>query len=200
MHNLAQRVEADHPSLLYATVLDAESFSATFQTPYGVLRASLAAGCLVSPGRGDLVLASVCPSMEAFALSALAKASDSHAGNEVSFTGPTVLRVLGGGLAVVSDHLHAHTGLARVGRLSYAGRFLTVQVQRVKAVAVFVDSVCRRLVHRLGNSFKYVKEHGETQSNSSRALVEDTMTLHSKNTAMMSEERVVANAEQIHLG
>jgi len=67
-------------------------------------------------------------------------------------------------------------------------------------VADTVDTVYRRLTERLINAVRFVKEDEEVQTGSTRYLVEDTLTMHSKNAVHMAEEIVTINAEQVHLG
>ena len=67
-------------------------------------------------------------------------------------------------------------------------------------VAETVENIFCRLTQRLENAFCYVKEHEEVQAGSSRRLVEDTMTVHSKNAIHMAEEVIKLNAGQVHLG
>lgn len=178
--------------------------------------AERAVSCLVEPAAGDTVLLALAPSGEGYVLAVLRRETD--APTQLLLDGPASLRVRGGSLAVAAEgdlslaaartldcvaagvSVRADRGSLRITRMSVAGRFLKSTVQRVKSVALDVDAVCRRLTQRLGDSFRYVADHDETQAKSQRVLVEDTATLHSKNTMIVSEEHVVVNAEQIHLG
>ena len=63
-----------------------------------------------------------------------------------------------------------------------------------------MDQTVRRLTQRLQDSFRFVKDHDETQAGSTRYLVEDTLTMNAKNAVHMAEEIVTINAEQVHLG
>ncbi len=183
----------------------------------GEFIAERAVSCLVEPVAGDTVLLAVTPSGESFVLAVLRRET-AEAPTQLLLDGPASLRVRGGSLAVAAEgdlslaaartigcvaagvSVRADRGSIRVTRMSVAGRFLKSTVQRVRSVALDVDAVCRRLTQRLGDSFRYVADHDETQAKSQRVLVEDTATLHSKNTMIVSEEHVVVNAEQIHLG
>jgi hypothetical protein len=66
-------------------------------------------------------------------------------------------------------------------------------------VAGRAENIFHRLTERLTNTFRYVTEHEEVQTGSTRYLVEETLTMHSKNAMHMAEEMVSINAEQIHL-
>ncbi|NLI47694.1 MAG: DUF3540 domain-containing protein [Acidobacteria bacterium] len=188
------------------------------RTAAGDVSAHQAFGCLVAPRPGDAVLVAVGADGKDYILSVLERDATVPAATEMILDGPVNLRVQGGSLALQTDGdlrlasrqdiacasrriaVAAHQGRVRIGRLAFVGRFLSSQVARVKSVALGMDVVCRRLTQRLGNSFRYVKELDETQSTSSRVVVEDLLTMHSKNTLIMSEEHVTVNAEQIQLG
>lgn len=188
------------------------------RTAAGDVSAHQAFGCLVAPRPGDTVLVAMGAAGTHYVLSVLERDATVPAATEIVLDGPVNLRVQGGSLALQADGdlrlasrqdiacasrriaVAAHQGRVRIGRLAFVGRFLSSQVARVKSVALGMDVVCRRLTQRLGNSFRYVKELDETQSNSSRIVVEDLLTMHSKNTLIMSEEHVTVNAEQIQLG
>ncbi len=199
-------------------VAGADGRSYRVVTPDGELTAERAVSCLVEPAAGDTVLLAVGPSGDGYVLAVLCRESSGETPTQLLLDGPTNLRVREGSLSVTAEgdlslaaarqlgcvaadvSVRADRGSIRVTRMSVAGRFLKSTVQRVRSVAMDVDAVCRRLTQRLGDSFRYVADHDETQAKSQRVLVEDTATLHSKNTMIVSEEHVVVNAELIHLG
>jgi hypothetical protein len=198
-------------------VTGAEARSYRVLTADGECNAERAVSCLVEPAAGDTVLLAVGPSGEGYVLAVLRREAP-ETPTQLLLDGPANLRVRDGSLTVAAEgdltlaaartlgcvatgvSVQADRGTVRVTRMSVTGRFLKSTVQRVRSVALDVDAVCRRLTQRLGDSFRYVSEHDETQAKSQRVLVEQTATLHSKNTMIVSEEHVVVNAEQIHLG
>jgi len=176
-----------------------------------------ALSCLVDPRPGDLVLAAL-DGPAAYILAVLERPEAAGQVTDLVVEGPARLRVdrgsltlqaeddlnlaAGRELAAVSDRVsvRAQRGLARITKCAFVGRLLRSQVGRVQSVALEIDQVCRRLTQRLEESYRYVREHDETQAGSSRLLVEDLHTVHSKNTLVMAEEHVTINGQQINLG
>ena len=74
------------------------------------------------------------------------------------------------------------------------------QVKRFVSVAKAVEHTFKRFTQRFENCERYVEDHEEIQTGSTRYLVEDTMTTHAKNTMNVSEELHTMQAEQIHMG
>jgi hypothetical protein len=199
-------------------VAGAEGRSRRVVTADGEFIAERAVSCLVEPSAGDTVLLAVGPAGEGYVLAVLRREAPGETPTRLVVDGPATLRVRQGSLSVAAEgdltlaaartlgcvasgvSVKADRGSVRVTRMSVTGRFLKSTVQRVRSVALDVDAVCRRLTQRLGDSFRYVSDHDETQAGTQRVLVENTATLHSKNTMIVSEEHVVVNAEQIHLG
>ena len=226
MQNLAQQNQPSQPVLEYGRVLVEEEGSFSVRTAFGSLRAEKALSCLVNPRPGDTVLLSVDEAGGCFILSVLKREVGRKVPTDLVFTGPVRLDVKEGGLSITADQdlalasmndlalasgnelalasekvsLHANQGRAVVEELSFAGRFLRSQINHVKVVAETVENIFRRLTERLEEAFRYVKDHEEVQSGSARYLVEDTLTMHSKNAVHMSEEIIKLNAGQVHLG
>ena len=177
-----------------------------------------AVGCLVEPRVGDTVLLAVTGAEEAFILSVLTRDGERSAPVDLVFDGPVSLQVRDGGFSVQTDgdlrlasrrklaclsdvlSVQARQGRARLARFSFVGQFLKSRVRRLKTVALQADATFRRLTQRLENSFRFVADRDELQCRTSRVLVEDLLTMHSRNTLLMSEKKVTVHAEQIHLG
>lgn len=217
MNNLQEKLEPLQPLLEYGSVLFGEGRFFKVQASFGMVEAEQAVSCLVKPETGDIVLLSVDPSGTCFILSIL-KRTDTEKETGLVLEGQVNLHVKNGDLSLTSDRnmtfaaadeldcvgqkisLHAEEGEATITRMSFLGAFLDSQIKRVKYVADTVDTVYSRLTERLINAFRFVKEEEEIQTGSTRYLVEDTLTMHSKNAVHMSEEIVTINAEQVHLG
>jgi len=103
-------------------------------------------------------------------------------------------------LASTKISVHAGVGEAVIERLSVAGRVLQSRIRRIRTVASSVDQTVRRLTQRLRDSFRYVEEQDEVQCGNARYLVEDSLTVQSRNAVHMAEEVVTINADQVHLG
>jgi|GEM_PF-567560 len=186
------------------------------------LRAEQAVACLVAPEPGDVVL--LCREREvqegaeprAWVLSILSRPTSST--RSIVFPGPAHIHVAqgdfkltaehalqlasGDALGLATDHLdvHARAGTVQIEELSWVGRLCKAQIERVKLIAQSVDTIARRLVQRLTTSYRYVAEHEEVQSASTRFLVDGTLTLKTQQTMHTAEGHIKMDAQQIHLG
>lgn len=218
MQNVAPQNELVQPVLEYGRVSDEGDRYFTVLTSYGEVVSERAVSCLVHPEAGDTVLLSVDMSGDSFILSVLRRDVEARDKTDILFDGEVNLHVSNGTLSLTSDNgitlgsrgevacagqkisLHADEGEATIKNCSFLGTFLHVQAERIKHVADTVDSVFRQWTQRLERAFRFIKDEEEVQSGSTRYLVEDTLTMHSKNAVHMSEEIVTINAEQVHLG
>jgi hypothetical protein len=218
MQEVLRKSEHSQPILEYGHVNFVGEGTFIVLTAYGTASAERAVSCLVLPRVGDTVLLSMDMNGNNFILSVLMHAREDERGTDLVFDGQVNVHVNDGDLSFTSDRnillasgeelacvgrnisIHAGKGEASIGTLSFVGKFFESQVERVKNVADSVDTVYRCLTERLINAFRYVKEEEEVQTGSTRYLVEDTLTMHSKNAVHMSEEIVTINAEQVHLG
>jgi hypothetical protein len=188
----------------------------TVRTGYALLEALQAASCLLKPAPGDRVVLAVEES-SAFVLAVLERPQNQEA-QEIRMNGPVTFHVQNGDLDLRADHGLAVTGgtemavsspnlelsaaKARVGieDLSWKGRLINAQVERIRFVAHALDSVYHRIVQRIKSSYRYVEGHEEVQSASSRFLVDGTLTMRTQNTVHTAEEHIKMDARQIHLG
>ncbi len=218
MENLATKMETSQPGLEYGQVAAAEDGCFAVRGPWGLVRAQVAASCVVQPCPGDRVLVVSGTGREAYILAVLRKGAQSQGRTNLVFEGQVDFQVKDGGLkltaatdltlasgartALVADKLtlHATRADAVIERISLAARVFKGQVRRIRTVAGSVENVFRRLTQRLKDSFRFVEDQDEVQAGSARYLVDDTLTMNSKNAVHMAEEIVTINAEQIHMG
>ncbi len=210
MRNLAKVKETIHPCMEYGRVIGVEDRSSIVHTSSGPIRAEQAVGCLVKPEPGDTVLLAVAGSGQDYILSVLEREDGNDAATDIEFQGKVNLRVNGGALSMSSDEeitwasprisMHANRAEAVFEKFSFVGRVFKGQVKRIHIVAKAVENTYRRLTQRLRDSIRYVEDHEEIQSGSTRYLVEDTLTMQAKNADHLAEEIVRINAEQVHLG
>jgi len=218
MQELASKIENTQPILEYGHISEVNGRHFTVLTSYGEIVTERAVSCLVQPEMGDTVLLSLDMPGNNFILSVLRRDAGKRGETSILFDGEVNLHVNDGNLSLTSDKgitvgsredvtcvgrklsVHADEGEVTIKNCSFLGTFLHVQVERFKHVADIADSIYRRWTQRLENAFRFVKEEEEVQTGSTRYLVEDTLTMHSKNAVHMSEEIVTINAEQIHLG
>ncbi|MEW5723554.1 MAG: DUF3540 domain-containing protein [Thermodesulfobacteriota bacterium] len=209
MHSQARLWEAPQPDLRYGEVVGRCGQDFWVETGLGRLRAGRALGCLVLPRLGDRVLLSADAAGECWVLSVLSRGEAGESGTDLLFEGPVNLRVEGGLTIAAREELawtankitvSAHEAEASVGKVSFLGQTLEAQFEWIKAVAVRVDQVFERLTQRLFESLRFVREHEEVQTGSTRLLVEDTFTVQARNAVHQAEEIYKIDAGQVHLG
>jgi len=219
MNHAAIKAEILQPSLEYGSVVFRKDNGAFgVKTSFGMTDARLAVSCLVQPQPDDRVLLSIDLEGIAYILSVLESGTEQGTGTELVFEGDVSLHAKNGSLQFMADAslnlcggesvdvatdrltVNAHKGEAAISRLTFLGRTLTSQVKRIVAVAKTVEQNFRRLTQRMESTERYVEDHEEIQTGSTRYLVADTLTTHAGNTLNISEELHTMQAEQIHMG
>ncbi len=196
------------PALAHARVRAVLNDSCVLDTAHGPAHAARAAGCLLAPRPGDLVLASLDPGGEHYVLTVLRRAPGTP--GEIAYPGDLRLRAAGdlnisadGDAALVAgDGLHvaaAHGELA-FGRVGLVAQAATAKLGALTLVAEAVEHIVSRLTQRLAEAVRLVAGHDESQAGSARYLVEDTLTMQAKNAVHLAEEVVKIDAGQVHLG
>ena len=207
MKTLARQAPAAAPALEYAVVIETAETGFVVQSDDGAFQARQAAGCLLEPRTGDLVLISLDSDGLCYILNILER--DEQAQSRLSFPGDVTLAAPNGSMSLAAREglnlsgrrfsLRAQEGEARVDVFSLIGRYWHAQFERAKAVGHALDVVFNRLVSRLQTSYRYVEEHEEIQAESMRYLVDGTMTIQTQNTVHTAEEHIKLDADQIHL-
>ena len=218
MENRAHKLRYTQPSLEYGTVTGENESCFSVHTDTGELDAERAVSCMISPQSGDIVLLTIDSFGNCYILAILERGEDNNAAQDIVFEGPVNFKVRNGGLRVTTSddlvlasenklsmasqefEIHAGVGSVRIEKFSFFGKLLHSQIEKIKVVADAVDSIFRRSVQRLTSSYRYIEEHEEVQSASTRMLVDGTLTMQTKNTVHTAEEHVKIDAEQIHLG
>lgn len=209
MELTAKKTDVLQPTLEYGVIASAceEGFMVT--SDRGIITAGVAMSCLVTPETGDVVLISMDESGCSYVLSILERPQRAQRGTELSFDGDLSIMVHGGkmslaseeSLALASKDFELSAGEARVTieKASFFGRLVENNIEKIRIVADTLDSIVRRAVQRFTSTYRYVEEHEEVQSASTRMIVEGTLTMHTKNTMHIAEGHVKIDAEQIHL-
>jgi hypothetical protein len=216
MNIAAEKIKSSEPALEYGIIEGKTENGCLVSASGDLLEADIAASCLLKPEPGDLVLLSVDGAGTAYVLSILERSNKTR--NEMIFNGDLSLEVREGNLDIKSGknislnsasgistssqtlEISALEGTARISGLSFIGNVLNARIEKIKLVADTVDSILRRAVQRLTSSFRYIEEHEEIQSASTRMLVDGTLTMQTKNTMHTAEGHIKIDAEQIHLG
>jgi len=218
MLGLAEKPDFNQPSLEYGRVTGREGDRFIVAGAFGEYRASTAVSCLVTPRVGDEVLTARHGVRDGYILSVLTRGGEAPAGTELTFDGPLCLRVENGPMSLLADEgiaiaspqeiamtsekmrIQAKRADVTVECLSVLGGFLHSRIKEMKIVSGRVEEIVQRLTQRLTDAFRFVKDHEEVQTGSTRYLVEENLTMHAKNTMHVAEEMVTINAEQINLG
>lgn len=218
MHNLADRTERALPWLEYGEVVDESQEVLAIRTSFGNVTARRASSCLMQPRPGDRVLVSRDADGAGYVLSVLEQAEGHERETRLVVDGDLSIHARHGDLSLTADRnatlaaedalalaskkisVHAGLGEIVIERLSVAGKALQIRIRRIRTVASSVEQTVRRLTQRLQDSFRYVEDQDEVQCGSARYLVEDSLTMQSRNAVHMAEEVVTINAEQVHLG
>jgi len=200
---------SSQPYLEYGRVVEEGDLSSV-ETSTGRYTALTAASCLVRPKRGDSVLAAFDPEGNGFILSVLIRGQAQGQGNEIVLEGDSSLHIRRGGLTISADQevsvvsnglsVAARTGQGTFEECSLLGKSLFAEFGTIKTVAGKVEHIFRQLTEKLIDAFRFVKDHEEIQTGSTRYLVDTNLTMHSKNAMHVAEEIVTINAEQVHLG
>ncbi len=213
----AGKVEQLQPNLEYGTITSySEEGAFSVQLSFGTVQAEKAVSCLLEPITDDLVLVSVDMSGACYVLSVLKRCAGEQP-HHLRLPGDCILESQSGSLniraarglqisaadtvEVTGDRIRvcARSGEALINTLSLLGKGLHVRVQRITTVAKTIEQTLKRLTQRMENSERFVEDHEEVQTGSTRYLVEDTLTTHAGNTMNISEELHTMHAEQIHM-
>ena len=218
MLSLAIKPETAQPSLEYGRVTAMEGACFIVAGAFGECRAETAVSCLTAPRVGDEVLTALNGLRGCYILSVLTRGDGALKGTDITFDGPLRLHVENGPMSFLAEEgialatpqqitmtsekmqLRAKRADVTVERLSVLGSYLHSRIKEMKIVSGRVEEIVQRLTQRLTDTFRFVKDHEEVQTGSSRYLVEKTLTMHAKNTMHVAEEMVTINAEQINLG
>jgi hypothetical protein len=103
--------------------------------------------------------------------------------------------IISGGLRV-----SAAEASVRLDRLSYLGRLVQAEVERVKILAGAVDSVLDRLWQKVKRSYRFVEGADHVRAEQIDYAASKNAQLRGRNALVTAEQLVKVDAEQIHLG
>ncbi len=214
----AENIQNFSSDFVSAEIIDVEDNKYRLKTVSGIVEAGLALSCLVKPEPGDCVKITADTNSEYYILFILTRPGNKNRQMTLSFNTDVNLEVKNGGLQVLSKKnisLNAQQKIDMTSsehnvtsnqtniiteRLSFLGKKVSSQIEKMKHVCSEIDCFFDRIVQNIKTSFRYVDEHDEVQTGSSRHLVNETLTVQSKNTIHLAEEQLKMDAEQIHLG
>jgi len=172
-----------------------------------------ARSCLLAPQRNDVVLFSGEDGGTLYVLAVLEREDE---GTELVVDGPLSIKAqscrlrtpeaieLRAGMKVsvasAEIEVRANQGEAFFGRLGFVGRRLSVEVERVRSVAVHVDRLVDSVRERVKNSYRIVEELDHARAGSIDMAAEGTARVHGRHTLVGADALVKINGPQVHLG
>jgi len=174
----------------------------------------IAAGCLLQPNEGDICLVAIDGQAGGWLLSVLVQqnphqAQISHDGDlslavsgQLQLTGSDVAAKAVNNIDFQADAItsSSQTMAVQSHDASLVANKTHVISKMMNVVADKVDHVVEMWLSRLGERFQVVRDHDETQTGSSRHLVEGELQVHAENIVSTADEQMVLDADKIHLG
>jgi hypothetical protein len=215
MNNLAQLVAPEDARLFSARVLEADGGEILIQEHAALHRARRAAGCLLAPRKGDLVLAARMGE-ECYLLNVLER--DAQAPARIEVEGDLELSAPSGSLEVSARDGLDMASPARVGltaselsvtaahgrvaleSLSFLGGLVRARLDKLRLAARTVDSVVERLTQSLKNRFTRVEELDRLEAACISQEADDLFSARGKYSLVSAEEDVKIDGGMIHLG
>jgi hypothetical protein len=210
MNDAAPRTETVRPYLEYGRVSTAGRDVYGVDGAAGRIAARRAAGCLLEPEPGDLVLISLDANGLGFILSVLTRREDRQQPHRLSVDGDLDLTARGGSICLDAEGhvgvsgrslgIEADQAAVSLVRTDFAGRLVNAQVKTVNLLTESIDTMCRRLTQRLGSLFRRVETHQEIQSGSSRHLTDGHHVVQADSATILSENVSKIDGRQVQLG
>ncbi len=216
MDNLARKL--DNEVLQQSgTVVRHEATVFEVRTDSGDYQAKRAVSCLVQPELGDVVLLATFADGTSYVLAVLER-DDADGATNIAVDGDLQIRVPRGSFGVAAQedvnlvsakelsmvsgrfNVNAVDGNVVLQRLTYVGRFVRSEVEKLKLFAGALDSVLERFSQKVKRSYRTVEEFDQLRAERVDYTAKKTMSLHGKNTLMTAQELVKVDGEQIHLG
>jgi hypothetical protein len=216
MNSLAHRLDRSAVVQELGTVVRLDPPSFVVRTEHGSYRALRATSCLVEPRADDLVLVAAAADGRCYVLAVLER--EQGAGAELAVDGDLSIAARAGELRLGADDgvkiesgaevevtaakiaVNALEGSVVVGALTYVGKLLQSEVEKVKTFAGSLDMVLDRFSQRVKRSYRSVEEIDQLRAAQVDYVSETTMSLHGKATLVTAERLVKVNGEQIHFG
>jgi hypothetical protein len=202
-------------TLAQACVAGREAQTLILSLPPGTtIRARRAAGCLLRPEPGDLVLASFQPGGEAYVLCVLERTGDAATldlapevavtarSGRLELTGLEVALKAGVAVQVAAPALQVDgtTGVARFQDFTCTAGSLTARAGALRLLGQTLETVFDRLVQRVRLSLRWVSELDRLEAGRSHTAVADRCTLRAGSVSLLAEDEVKVDGKRINLG
>ena len=216
MDNLARKLELGEVVQQVGTVVHAEGAVVRVRTETGEYGARRAVSCLVQPEPGDEVLVACRATGACYVLAVLER--EAGATTRIQVEGDLQVQVPAGSFAVAAQEgvslvsakdttlvsgridVRAVEGSVALEQLTYWGRLIRSEVEKIKLLAGSFDSVLERWSQKVKRAYRKVEQIDQLRAQSIDYTAEKTMSLHAGNAIVTAEELVKIDGEQIHLG
>jgi Protein of unknown function (DUF3540) len=192
-----------------------EGASFVVSSPSGELRAKRATSCLVAPEPEDRVLVARAGD-EAWILTVLERSECApvriEVDGDVSLRAPSgrftvaaqegIALVTAKEASVVAEGLSVQAGEGRVhlGVLSYLGRLVRSEVERVQVVAGVLDQLLDRFSQRVKRSYRFVEGLDVVRAGQIDQTARGNLRMHGRHAIVTANQLVKMDGEQIHVG
>ena len=207
--------EADGVALSYALVAGSLGGRLLVRCGDAVQPALRAAGCLLAPEMGDMVLVATTASCESYVLSVLARASgapgtmglsegltvDASPGRLVLHGGQVAIHA-SSGLELSADEVAICANRTAIRSLSLAlsGELLRVVFSRTKTVAGAVERVLGRVVERVARVYRRVDDFEDVKAGRYSMTVQESLRMKSGSMSLEARGSVDVDGDKIRLG
>jgi hypothetical protein len=178
--------------------------------------AERAAGCLIEPEPGDLVLLTRDSFGRSYVLSVLTRANSNA--TSLDFTGDVALRITRGRLTASATegvdlaaggemnlfapalNLAAAEADLNVSRLRFVGSILESSIDKIKLAAKTCDSVFERVSQRVQNSYRRITGLENVKAGNLTFAADKLLSLRGRYSAMTAEKDVRIDGDKILMG
>ena len=179
----------------------------------GLLKAVRAAGCLLEPRPGDLVLAAVSADSVYITTVLTRSAVEDEAlvklPERTTVSATSELKIHSDILQAASVNASIHTcdlavdavrGQARFEKFSLIGRDLVARLARLKNTVGSIESKADRMVQRLSRSYRLISDFEDNRIGRWSCRIQELFSVRARDSHLISEKKTKIDAEKISLG
>ena len=185
-------------------------------TSAGEISCRRATSCLVAPNVEDTVLVATANTGRSWVLAVLEREGDQKL--VIAPEGDVDLKLKSGAFTVAAQegvdivsgkavnvvsgrfNLNAADGSIAIQSLTYVGRVVRSEVEKIRSIASTFDSILDRFSQKVKRSYRTVEETDQLKARQLDYKVEKTLCMRGENTLMTAEKLVKVDGDQIHLG
>lgn len=184
------------------------------RTAKGLVLAVRAAGCLLEPEEGDMVLVAENSSGGGYILTVLERNQEKPAvlkvSGDVAFKAGGNMTISGDNIAVAGEEsvnitalsftLRSHEGSVETENLNLTGKHLSADLKSVKTVLGSLESSVGRLVERITRYYARIDELADLRYKRLRCFVRDTLSMKGRDVTVRAEKNINMDGKKINVG